>query len=273
MERSLEGTPPSARSRAGRDVASGIADEYHWKLAHPCVGEDTEHDAKTSHYASALLQNMSDREKSVFVDSVFALKSLAALLADAEADLASLARRHVRNVALSHFDDDHPGAAAARAVESFEAPTTSDLRALYVASLEPAAPSDEEEEDDEGDDADAHATSSPRPGLVERAMTSMHVAGRGASARKTRRSSKGGASGSPSTFSDASSCFWWAKAVLEVGASARRCGDVSRLWYRRQGRKRGASMSLQLVSLAMKCVKERVHSSRTRREMISRPKL
>ena len=39
------------------------------------------------------------------------------------------------------------------------------------------------------------------------------------------------------------------------------------------GSEKGASMSLQLVSLAMKCVKERVHSSRTRREMISRPKM
>ena len=39
------------------------------------------------------------------------------------------------------------------------------------------------------------------------------------------------------------------------------------------GSKKGASMSLQLVILAMKCVKERVHSSRTRREMISRPKM
>ena len=39
------------------------------------------------------------------------------------------------------------------------------------------------------------------------------------------------------------------------------------------GRETGASMSLQLVSLAMKCVEERVHPSRTRREMISRPKM
>ena len=39
------------------------------------------------------------------------------------------------------------------------------------------------------------------------------------------------------------------------------------------GSEKGASMSLQLVSLAMKCVKERVHSSRTPREMISRPKM
>ena len=39
------------------------------------------------------------------------------------------------------------------------------------------------------------------------------------------------------------------------------------------GSEKGASMSLQLVSLAMERVKERVHPSRTRREMISRPKL
>ena len=39
------------------------------------------------------------------------------------------------------------------------------------------------------------------------------------------------------------------------------------------GSEKGASMSLQLVILAMKYVKERVHSSRTRREMSSRPKM
>ena len=42
---------------------------------------------------------------------------------------------------------------------------------------------------------------------------------------------------------------------------------------RRPGSEKGASMSLQLANLAMKCVKERVHSSRTRREMSSRPKM
>ena len=36
--------------------------------------------------------------------------------------------------------------------------------------------------------------------------------------------------------------------------------------------KGGFNVTLQIVSLAMTCVKERVHSSRTRREMISRPK-
>ena len=39
------------------------------------------------------------------------------------------------------------------------------------------------------------------------------------------------------------------------------------------GREKGASMSLQLANLAMKCVKESVHSLRTQREMISRPKM
>ena len=39
------------------------------------------------------------------------------------------------------------------------------------------------------------------------------------------------------------------------------------------GREKGASMSLQLSNLAMKCVKESVHSLRTQREMISRPKM
>ena len=39
------------------------------------------------------------------------------------------------------------------------------------------------------------------------------------------------------------------------------------------GREQGASMSLQLANVAMKCVKERVHSLRTQREMISRPKI
>ena len=39
------------------------------------------------------------------------------------------------------------------------------------------------------------------------------------------------------------------------------------------GREKGASMSLQLANLAMKCVKESVHSLKTQREMISRPKL
>ena len=39
------------------------------------------------------------------------------------------------------------------------------------------------------------------------------------------------------------------------------------------GREKGASMSLQRANLAMKCVKESVHSLRTQREMISRPKM
>ena len=40
----------------------------------------------------------------------------------------------------------------------------------------------------------------------------------------------------------------------------------------RAGWETGASTSLQLVSFAMKCVKERAHSSRPRREMSSRSK-
>ena len=65
---------------------------------------------------------------------------------------------------------------------------------------------------------------------------------------------------------------WWLSPRLTLlplspFASAA-CGALSG-----PGSEKGASMSLQLVSLAMKYVKERVHSSRTRREMSSRPKM
>ena len=61
---------------------------------------------------------------------------------------------------------------------------------------------------------------------------------------------------------------------VERAFDARRvAGRAARDGLVEPGSDKGASMSLQRVSLAMKCVTERVLSSRTRREMISRPKM
>ena len=68
-------------------------------------------------------------------------------------------------------------------------------------------------------------------------------------------------------------CDAYTGVVLDVGDSVAHATPVYDGFPLPPGWEQGASTSLQLVTLAMKCVKERGHSSRTRREMISRPKL
>ena len=62
-------------------------------------------------------------------------------------------------------------------------------------------------------------------------------------------------------------------AAISGGERRRLCVAAELALARGAGREKGASMSLQLENLAMKCVKESVHSLRTQREMISRPKM
>ena len=60
--------------------------------------------------------------------------------------------------------------------------------------------------------------------------------------------------------------------IVALGALTNVAAALALRRARGPGREQGASLSLQRVSLAMECVTERVHSSRTQREMISRPK-